>query len=136
MLESRLKNDNGYMAYVYENLQQEIGRELVAYLWNQKVPVVVELKPEERRPVDPHYWDTKELIVRARVNPVKIHSLNLDYHMAQLSQTIRVPHFEYFPKDWVCGKCGCIVDGYHAPRLCDRCGAPRSPRAAMVEAMR
>ena len=135
MLESRLMDDRGYMAYVYESLQQEIGQKLVAYLWNQETPVVVEIKPEERRPNDPYYWDHKELIVQARVNPVHVHRMTLDYHMAELSQTIHVPHFRYFPKDWVCKKCGCIVDGLHAPRLCDRCGAPRDARVAMIEAM-
>lgn len=135
MLDGRLMSDRDYLAYVHAQLQAEIGRELVAYLWNQTVPVVVELKAEERRPDDPYYWDTKELIAQARVNPVHIHHMNLDYHMTQLDNVIHVPHFQYFPKDWVCQKCGCIVNGLIAPRLCERCGAPRNARAAMVEAM-
>lgn len=134
LLHSHMYDEQGYLNYQLSELQYTLGKALVAELWNSKTPVVVDLRPYESRAPSHYDWDRKCLGVRARYNPVHVHSIDLDYHIAELNQVIHVPHFQYFPKDWVCKKCGCIVDGFNAPRLCDRCGAPRSPRDAMLEA--
>jgi hypothetical protein len=122
------------LSRAHEQLQHEAGRELVAKLWNSEVPVLVQIKHEEHRPHDSYYWDGKELELRIDLNPVMVQRFYDPFYIPQM-ETIHVPHFQYFPKDWVCIKCGCIVDGLHSPRLCDRCGAPRDTRKKAILAM-
>lgn len=133
VINSQWMDDPQYLPSIIQTLQYKIGGQIVAHLWSQEGPFILELTAEENREPSPRYWDEKELVVRARMNPVRIERYDLEYVLPQ--PVIHVPHFRYFPADWVCKKCGCIVNGLLAPRLCERCGAPRDARAAMIEAM-
>lgn len=123
------------LARAHEKLQIGVGKALISYLWNRTAPVMVQLSHREERPLDSDYWNQKILSLKAAVHEVYVENMCTQVHIAQLNQVVHVPHFQYFPKDWVCVRCGCIVDGLHSPRICDRCGGPRPTRKKAILAM-
>jgi hypothetical protein len=118
----------------HKELQYELGKAIVAELWNRTGPTMVQLNHGEDRPIHQDDWGMKTLYLEALLHEVRSHRIETEYHIVA-DTVIHVPHFQYFPKDWVCVKCGCIVDGLHSPRMCDRCGGPRSTRKKAILAM-
>ena len=118
----------------HEKLQYEVGQALISELWNRRGPTMVQLNHKEMRPAHIDDWQSKTLYLEAMLHEVQSHRIEIPYYIAETS-VVRVPHFQYFPKDWVCTKCGCIVDGLHSSRFCDRCAAPRTTRNDALLAM-
>ena len=65
-------------------------------------------------------WDFQAHVLR----------LNTDVQPAEVFQPIvemkePVPHFVYYPADWLCVYCGALMDGLKQPRKCSQCGGPK-----------
>ena len=122
LLERSRLDPGSELYYAYRELQNRVGDALLGHIWNNGGCATVQLDAASQ---PRHEMPATDLMLRATVVPV---------HDA--TAPIFVPHFEYFPADWVCVKCGCIINGYTNPRMCSQCGAPRNAQIAMEEARR
>jgi rubrerythrin len=109
----RCSNPAELLQYETRCLQEGIGRQLVDVIWRAGGTATVDLNFFSQ---DNHAQLTRELALRSRIIPA-----------ARLQQVVRlaVPHFEYFPADWVCLYCGWLNDGLKHPRGCPHCGGTK-----------
>jgi hypothetical protein len=96
--------------------QHEIGTAILGELENLGGAATVALHKEWT--VSPMTGNL-EFILRAALVPATVE---------HIEQRICVPYQVYFPADWVCDKCGSIVNGLDSPRICTQCSAPRKTR--------
>jgi hypothetical protein len=88
-----------------QDLQHELGRALVAALWNNPGhPYLIQLDAHEHFAIE---QDAKILSAEATVLETTLEKVPLEYHIPVFDAPLqRIPHFRYFPADWVCSKCG------------------------------
>jgi len=97
------------------HMQYKIGATIVADIMNSGGRGIVNLDFTRQ---DERGMDAIRFILRANVKATQRME---EYY----TQRIAVPHFVYFPADWVCVHCGQIVDGKANPRQCPGCASFR-----------
>lgn len=118
---------------VNRQMQMELGIGIVDQLWkNPGKPMIIKLDAWESS--EQSFYRDRHMNVRAQFQPIHMHRMGTPYYMPELIEEIHIPHFRYFPADWVCMKCGCINSGLKDPRMCPHCNAPRDAKIAMEEA--
>ena len=125
------------IAYTLQRMKNELGRVIVDKMYAEKGNhFLLQMTPREEFRGFPngHFGYEKRLELEITSTPIRVHKEISEYNIVQ-SDLAPIPHFRYFPMDWVCGKCGCINDGLTNPRMCPHCAAPRNAKIAQAEAM-
>ena len=105
------------LQWALQSMQHELGTGLIAAL-TETGKAVVDIGATSYRD---HGRFAVRLGLEANITPV-------EKEVRVVRELVLVPHFEYFPMDWICSKCGCIIDGICYPRMCPHCGAPKPVR--------
>ena len=115
-----------YQTRVAQTLQRELGTGLVSYIMENGGKAQVDLGLYYPPVVDDRDW-LQNILADAYVYPLDRITPHFTVYEERVVQRKVVSHWEYYPADWVCEFCYCIVDGLKHPRHCSQCGGPRTP---------